>query len=104
MKPSRAASSTRRRRRSNISPALASPSTGGRDGGWRLGLEAAHGRNRIVHATGDGTGREIMRALIAAVRRCPSVTLLEGVEARSLIVEDNAIKGVLAVNATTARW
>ena len=69
------------------------------DGGWRLGLEAAHGRNRIVHATGDGTGREIMRALIAAVRRCPSVTLLEGVEARSLIVEDNAIKGVLAVNA-----
>src|SRR5256886_2745675 len=69
------------------------------DGGWRLGLEAAHGRNRIVHATGDGTGREIMRALIAAVRRCTSVTLLEGVEARSLIVEDNAIKGVLAVNA-----
>ncbi|CCE00739.1 L-aspartate oxidase [Bradyrhizobium sp. STM 3809] len=64
---------------------------------WRLGLEAAHSRNRIVHATGDGTGREIMRALIAAVRRCPSVTLLEGVEARRLIVEDNAIQGVLAV-------
>jgi L-aspartate oxidase len=69
------------------------------DGGWRLGLEAAHGRNRIVHATGDGTGREIMRALIAAVRRCPTIKLLEGVEARSLIVEDNAIQGVLAVNA-----
>ncbi|SDK09206.1 MULTISPECIES: L-aspartate oxidase [Bradyrhizobium] len=69
------------------------------DGGWRLGLEAAHGRNRIVHATGDGTGREIMRALIAAVRRCPSISLLEGVEARRLIVEDNAIKGVLAANA-----
>src|SRR6187401_3850222 len=27
------------------------------DGGWRLGLEAAHGRDRIVHATGAGTGR-----------------------------------------------
>ncbi|MGJ4946833.1 L-aspartate oxidase [Bradyrhizobium sp. HKCCYLS20291] len=67
------------------------------DGRWRLGLEAAHSRNRIVHATGDGTGREIMRALIAAVRRCPSVTLLEGVEARRLIVEDNAVQGVLAV-------
>ena len=40
------------------------------DGGWRLGLEAAHSRRRIVHAAGDGTGREIMRALIAAVRRC----------------------------------
>ncbi|MBR1215756.1 L-aspartate oxidase [Bradyrhizobium sp. JYMT SZCCT0180] len=69
------------------------------DGRWRLGLEAAHSRNRIVHATGDGTGREIMRALIAAVRLCPSITLLEGVEARRLIVEDNAVKGVLAVNA-----
>ncbi len=69
------------------------------DGSWRLGLEAAHSRNRIAHATGDGTGREIMRALISAVRRCPSITLMEGVEARRLIVEDNAIKGVLAVNA-----
>ncbi|MBR0872412.1 L-aspartate oxidase [Bradyrhizobium tropiciagri] len=68
------------------------------DGGWRLGLEAAHGRNRIVHATGDGTGREIMRALIAEVRRTPSIALLEGVEARRLLVEDNAIKGVLAAN------
>ncbi|MGJ5179510.1 L-aspartate oxidase [Bradyrhizobium oligotrophicum] len=67
------------------------------DGRWRLGLEAAHSRKRIVHATGDGTGREIMRALIAAVRRCPSVTLLEGVEARRLIVTDNAVRGVVAV-------
>ena len=68
------------------------------DGGWRLGLEAAHGRKRIVHATGDGTGREIMRALIAVVRRTPSITLLEGVEARRLVVEDNAVRGVLAAN------
>ncbi|MCA6110558.1 L-aspartate oxidase [Bradyrhizobium cenepequi] len=68
------------------------------DGSWQLGLEAAHSRKRIVHATGDGTGREIMRALIAAVRRCPSITLLEGFEARQLIVEDNAIRGVLAAS------
>jgi L-aspartate oxidase len=33
------------------------------------------------------------------VRKCPSVTLLEGVEVRRLIVEDNSIKGVVAVNA-----
>lgn len=68
------------------------------DGGWRLGLEAAHSHKRIVHATGDGTGREIMRALIAAVRRCPTVTLLEGVEARRLMVEDNQVRGVLAAS------
>jgi L-aspartate oxidase len=37
--------------------------------------------------------------LIAAVRRTPSITLLEGVEARRLIVEDNAVTGVLAAGA-----
>src|ERR1700744_1830189 len=72
------------------------------DGLWRLGLEAAHSRHRIVHATGDGTGREIMRALIAAVRRTPSITLLEGIEARRLIVEDNEVRGVLAASADEA--
>jgi L-aspartate oxidase len=37
-----------------------------------------------------------MRALISAVRRCPSITLLEGFEARRLFVADNAVEGVLA--------
>jgi L-aspartate oxidase len=69
------------------------------DGRWRLGLEAAHSRHRIVHATGDGTGREIMRALISAVRRTPSIHLLEGVEARRLMVEANEVRGVLAASA-----
>ncbi|HVX75735.1 MAG TPA: L-aspartate oxidase [Bradyrhizobium sp.] len=68
------------------------------DGLCRLGLEAAHSRHRIVHATGDGTGREIMRVLITAARRTPSITLLEGVEARRLIVEDNEVRGVLAAS------
>jgi len=61
-----------------------------------LGLEAAHSRRRIVHAQGDGTGLEIMRALVAAVRRTPSVEVLEGAEARRLIVDDGRIVGVFA--------
>lgn len=61
-----------------------------------LGLEAAHSRRRIVHAHGDGTGREIMRALIAAVRSTPSIVVVEGVEARRLAVRENAIRGVWA--------
>lgn len=65
-------------------------------GALRLGLEAAHGRRRIVHASGDSTGREIMRAVIAAVRACPSITLLEGVDARRILVEDGAVAGLLA--------
>jgi L-aspartate oxidase len=38
----------------------------GLDGAPLLGLEAAHSRRRIVHASGDCTGAEIMRALIEA--------------------------------------
>jgi L-aspartate oxidase len=65
------------------------------DGSLSLGLEAAHGRRRIVHAGGHGTGRELVRALIAAVRQTPSITVLEGFEARRLLVEDGAVVGVL---------
>ena len=66
-------------------------------GGYALGLEAAHSRPRIVHAGGDGTGREIMRALVAAARRASSIEILEGFEARRLLVEGKAVRGLLAV-------
>ncbi|PAQ12513.1 L-aspartate oxidase [Mesorhizobium temperatum] len=72
----------------------------GPDGALRLGLEAAHSCRRIVHAAGDATGRELVRALIAAVRRTASITILENMEARRLIVEDGAVVGVLAVGGT----
>src|SRR5260221_2621954 len=63
-----------------------------------LGLEAAHGRRRIVHAGGgDGAGRAIMQALVAAARRTPSLTIRERVEARRLLIADGRIAGVLAV-------
>jgi L-aspartate oxidase len=68
-----------------------------RAGGFALGLEAAHRRRRIVHAGGDGTGRELMRALVAAARRTPSIGVLEGFEARRLVVEDEAVRGLLVV-------
>lgn len=61
-----------------------------------LGLEAAHSRRRIAHADGDGTGRELVRALAAAVRRTPSVTVIEHVEARRLLVADGRVAGLLA--------
>ncbi len=64
--------------------------------GIKLGLEAGHGRRRIVHAAGDGSGREILRAVIEAVRRTPSITVWEGVAATRLILRDGAIAGVLA--------
>ena len=39
----------------------------GADGALALGREAAHGVARILHANGDATGAEIVRALRAAV-------------------------------------
>ncbi len=64
-----------------------------------LGLEAGHGNRRIVHAAGDASGREILRAVVEAVRRTPSVTVWEGVRATRLIVRDGAVAGVLATPA-----
>ena len=66
------------------------------DGAVRLGLEAGHGRRRIVHAAGDGSGREILRTVIRAVRRTPSITVWEGLSATRLVLRDAAIAGVLA--------
>lgn len=68
------------------------------DGTLALGLEAAHGRRRIVHAAGDSAGAEIMRALAGAVRRTPSITVMEGMEARRLLAADGAVEGVLAAS------
>ncbi|KQZ94130.1 L-aspartate oxidase [Mesorhizobium sp. Root157] len=66
------------------------------DGVPLLGLEAAHSRRRIIHAGGDAAGRETMRALVAAVRSTPTITVVENTEARQLVVDDGAIAGVLA--------
>jgi L-aspartate oxidase len=48
------------------------------------GQEAAHSRRRILHV-GDGTGQAIIEGLVAALRRCPNVTLLTGATAIDLI-------------------
>jgi hypothetical protein len=59
----------------------AAPSTSGSK--LRTVADASYmpARRRILHARGDTTGREIMRVLIAAVRRTAPITVLEGVEA-----------------------
>ncbi|MBI4921309.1 MAG: L-aspartate oxidase [Devosia nanyangense] len=49
-----------------------------------LGLEAAHGRRRILHAGGDRTGQRILDTLVDAVRAAPSISVLENVWADSL--------------------
>lgn len=67
-----------------------------------FGQEAAHSRRRIVHARGDGSGAAIVAALVAAIARTPSITVLEGSEARRLLTDDGAITGVLCAAARSS--
>lgn len=57
-------------------------------GALKLGREAAHCRNRIVHATGDRAGAAIMDALIKAARAAPHITILERIVAEDLLTDD----------------
>ncbi len=57
------------------------------EGEFKLGREAAHSRNRIVHAHGDQTGAEIARTLVARVRESANVRVLEKARVLDLIVE-----------------
>ena len=65
------------------------------DGTYRLGLEGAHGRRRIVHALGDRTGAELLRTVVEAAQWLPSVSLWEHSPARQVLVEDGRVAGVL---------
>lgn len=56
--------------------------------------EAAHSRRRILHAKGDSTGREIVRALIAYAKKIPNITLQAHAATVGLIVEDGCCVGV----------
>ena len=51
--------------------------------------EAAHSRRRILHAHGDATGREIVRALIARARREPNIEFLVHSATESLLVDES---------------
>jgi L-aspartate oxidase len=59
-----------------------------------LGREAAHSANRIVKVEGDRAGRAIMQALIAEVRRTPSIRVVEGITAVDLAREEGRVVGV----------
>jgi aspartate oxidase len=49
-----------------------------REGDLALGREAGHQRRRIIHAEGDRTGLEVMRALSESVIKSDRIEILEG--------------------------
>ena len=61
-----------------------------------LGREAAHSKNRIVHAHGDQTGAEVARTLVARVRETKRIRVLEKARVLGLLVRRGTCYGVRA--------
>jgi L-aspartate oxidase len=59
-----------------------------------FGREGAHSRNRILHAHGDSTGREIARALYAKVKTLPNISVCEFEFSTDLFLEARAARGI----------
>jgi len=64
------------------------------DGGFVQSREAAHSAARVVRVKGDQAGSEIMRALIAKLRRTPSIQVIEGALAVGLESDGTQVTGV----------
>lgn len=72
------------------------------DGEFSLGLEAAHCRRRIVHASGDASGASVVNALIRQVLDTPAITVMAGAQAQRLTVAEGRVVGVeISAGATT---
>jgi L-aspartate oxidase len=72
------------------------------EGKLAVGREAAHSARRIVHVQGDSAGKAIIAALTEAVRRTPSVRVIEGFVAEAILTADGAVSGLQLRNARDA--
>lgn len=61
----------------------------------QLGREGGHSHNRVVHAHGDATGQEIMRAVIKKTTAAPNIQILENTFTIDLLTEDNVCHGAI---------
>ena len=65
------------------------------DGALALGLEAAHGRRRIVRAGGDCTGARVLEGLVRAVFATPSIEVVTATARDLLRDEAGAVAGIV---------
>jgi L-aspartate oxidase len=63
-----------------------------------FGREGAHSRNRILHAHGDSTGREILWALFAKTKTLKNISVREFEFSTDLIVENDRVCGIDMIN------
>lgn len=60
-----------------------------------LGREGGHRSDRILHANGDSTGREIMRSVIEEVQRQPNIRIWENTFALDLLTTGDRCRGAI---------
>ncbi len=64
--------------------------------------EGAHSRSRVLHAHGDSTGREILRALMAKAKSLHDIHVQPHAFAVNLLVEDGRVTGVEYLDEKTS--
>ncbi|WP_417394940.1 L-aspartate oxidase [Gimesia chilikensis] len=68
------------------------------DGKIALTKEGGHSHRRVAHALGDATGKEIMRALVAAVQSRPNIQTWMKTPTLDLVTEDGQCRGAIIWN------
>ena len=69
-----------------------------RDGSLALGREGGHSHHRIVHALGDATGREVMRAVIEQTRKLDNLAVWPETFTIDLVTHEGVCRGALVWN------
>ncbi|MGL5164954.1 MAG: L-aspartate oxidase [Afipia sp.] len=72
------------------------------EGKLAVSREAAHSARRIVHVQGDMAGKAIIAALVDAVRKTPSIKVIEGYVAEALLTDGDAVSGLQLRKANDA--
>jgi len=65
------------------------------EGHLALTREGGHSHRRIVHALGDATGFEVMRAIIARAKEAPNLTIWDDTFTLDLLTHEGACVGAL---------
>lgn len=68
------------------------------DGEIALTQEGGHSHRRVVHALGDATGKEVMRALIDRIHREPQIATWEKTFTIDLLTHEGQCRGALVWN------
>ncbi|WP_028777768.1 L-aspartate oxidase [Shimazuella kribbensis] len=73
-----------------------------RDGSkFALAKEGSHSKARILHVTGDATGKGIIDSLLLEIRKHPSISFVSHTMVVDLIIQDGECAGVYTVDKET---